>query len=109
MYTFNSRSQYGGFIFRQVSRSPHSKRSQRRHSPYSSLDKSRFVAIKFLTLMIFVFETNFHHHIRINYSGESLLLHIYLTMVPCLFTVFPLYAGEEGQDQDHHLFGGTDK
>ncbi|XP_057420951.1 uncharacterized protein LOC130714979 isoform X2 [Lotus japonicus] len=26
---------------RQVSRSPHSKRSQRRHSPYSSLDKSR--------------------------------------------------------------------
>ncbi|XP_054808750.1 uncharacterized protein LOC129310871 [Prosopis cineraria] len=32
---------------RQVSRSPHSKHSQRRHSPYPSLDTSRFVAIKF--------------------------------------------------------------
>lgn len=26
-------------------------------------------------------------------------------MVPCLFIVFPFYAGEEGQDPDH-LFGG---
>ncbi|XP_027347393.1 lysine-specific demethylase 9 isoform X2 [Abrus precatorius] len=60
---------------RQVSRSPHSKRSQRRHSPYSSLDTSRFVAIKFFKIKIYVFETNFHHHIRISCTGEFVRLH----------------------------------
>ncbi|XP_019439224.1 PREDICTED: transcription elongation regulator 1-like isoform X2 [Lupinus angustifolius] len=75
---------------RQVSRSPHSKRSQRRHSPYSSLDTSRFVAIKFFKISIYVFERkNFHHHIRISYSGELVkLLHIHLTMLLRLFTLF---------------------
>ncbi|XP_065875313.1 uncharacterized protein [Euphorbia lathyris] len=35
---------------RQVSRSPHSKHSQRRHSPYSSIEKTRYVALPYLTL-----------------------------------------------------------
>lgn len=65
LYTLNSPSQYGGFIFRQLLRSPHSKRSQRRHSPYTSLDSSRFVAIEFFKIKIYVFQTNFHHHIRL--------------------------------------------
>lgn len=38
-------SMMGVFISRQVSRSPHSKHSQRRHSPYSSLDTNRYVAM----------------------------------------------------------------
>ncbi|KAL2618562.1 hypothetical protein AAZV13_08G253200 [Glycine max] len=50
---------------RQLLRSPHSKRSQRRHSPYTSLDSSRFVAIEFFKIKIYVFQTNFHHHIRL--------------------------------------------
>lgn len=44
------------FISRRVSRSPHSKHSQRRHSPYSSLDDNRYVAMKSLRLSC-VFET----------------------------------------------------
>lgn len=43
-------SMMGVFISRQVSRSPHSKHSQRRHSPYSSLDTNRYVAMKSLRL-----------------------------------------------------------
>lgn len=105
MYTFNSPSQYGGFIFRQVSRSPHSKHSQRRHSPYSSLDVSRFVAIKFSVIMIYVFETNYHHHIRISHAGEFVrLLKIHLLVLPCLL-LFLLNA-EEGDRDPGHLFDG---
>ncbi|XP_050131699.1 chromatin-remodeling ATPase INO80-like isoform X3 [Malus sylvestris] len=38
---------------RQVLRSPHSKHSQRRHSPYSSLETSRYVAMKSLLCIVF--------------------------------------------------------
>ncbi|KAM1831524.1 hypothetical protein ACFX13_021602 [Malus domestica] len=38
---------------RQVSRSPHSKHSHRRHSPYSSLETSRYVAMKSLLCIVF--------------------------------------------------------
>ncbi|XP_068326029.1 uncharacterized protein [Pyrus communis] len=38
---------------RQVSRSPHSKHSQHRHSPYSSLETSRYVAMKSLLCIVF--------------------------------------------------------
>ncbi|KAJ8758959.1 hypothetical protein K2173_003197 [Erythroxylum novogranatense] len=37
---------------RQVSRSPHSKHSQRRHSPYSSLEPSRYVALLSIRLRL---------------------------------------------------------
>ncbi|XP_048440913.1 transcription elongation regulator 1-like isoform X2 [Pyrus x bretschneideri] len=38
---------------RQVSQSPHSKHSQHRHSPYSSLETSRYVAMKSLLCIVF--------------------------------------------------------
>lgn len=99
LYTLNSPSQYGGFIFRQLLRSPHSKRSQRRHSPYTSLDSSRFVAIEFFKIKIYVFQTNFHHHIRLSCTGEFVRLHIYVTMVPCLFTVTLLCRGRRSRSR----------
>ncbi|KAF9677876.1 hypothetical protein SADUNF_Sadunf08G0153300 [Salix dunnii] len=40
---------------RKVSRSPHSKHSQRRHSPYSSLETTRYVAMQFKIKIVLVF------------------------------------------------------
>ncbi|XP_034900165.1 uncharacterized protein [Populus alba] len=40
---------------RQVSRSPHSKHSQRRHSPYSSLETTRYVSMQFKIKIVLVF------------------------------------------------------
>jgi hypothetical protein len=45
----------GVFISRQVSRSPHSKHSQRRHSPYSSLETTRYVSMQFKIKIVLVF------------------------------------------------------
>ncbi|XP_017226434.1 uncharacterized protein LOC108202509 isoform X1 [Daucus carota subsp. sativus] len=42
---------------RQVSRSPHSKHSQRRHSPYSSLETTRYVVVRLLCLACVMFLT----------------------------------------------------
>lgn len=62
---------------------------------------------EFFKIKIYVFQTNFHHHIRLSCTGEFVRLHIYVTMVPS-FLLEPFYAGEGGQDPDH-LFGGRDE
>lgn len=52
------------FISRQVSRSPHSKHSQRRHSPYSSVDSKRYVAMKSLLCIVFQTYTRMNKQLR---------------------------------------------
>ncbi|XP_020422094.1 transcription elongation regulator 1 isoform X3 [Prunus persica] len=49
---------------RQVSRSPHSKHSQRRHSPYSSVDSKRYVAMKSLLCIVFQTYTRMNKQLR---------------------------------------------
>lgn len=107
MYTLNSPSQYGGFLFRQLSRSPHSKRSQRRHSPYSSLDSSRFVAIKFFWDYALCFSDKLpSYKIKLN---RWICQASYLLITWCLvYLLLSFYVGEGGQDPDH-LFGGRDE
>lgn len=59
------------FIFRQVSRSPHSKHSQRRHSPYSSLDDSRYALVFAVCCFNFTIHCSLFSYLLKKYSKQE--------------------------------------
>lgn len=102
------------FPFRQVSRSPHSKHSKRRHSPYSSLETTRYFAIFFQLIDFCSFYDNCRSmDLSICNSGETNFISIIIMRSTCISVWINWLAisGEKDQHRDQgrdHLYIGSD-